>query len=278
MDSGQWTTRGPVIVPMSTVNCPLSTVALEWAGESLTLVPERAVWWPARRTLIAADLHLGKPAAFRAAGVPVPESVTGADLDRLSSVLERFAAARLIVLGDLLHAPSGLTTETLDRVALWRARHPDLRVMLIRGNHDRRCGDPAPALRIEAFEPPVVEGPLAFVHEPAAMDGLHVLAGHIHPCARLRGPIGGTLRAPCFWFSARTAVLPAFGTFTGCASIRPTTGDRVFLVGPGCVEEALPSRGSALPIRTNEPVVEQRGTRGAHRARAKSPGGRGSEK
>ncbi len=242
---------------MSTVHCPLSAVCLDWAGERLILLHERAVWWPARRTLIVADLHLGKPAAFRAAGVPVPESVTASDLERLSSVVDRFRAGRLLVLGDLLHAPTGLTPETLDRVALWRARHADLRVALIRGNHDRRCGDPAPSLGIEAFEPPLVDGALAFVHEPRAMDGVHVLAGHIHPCARLRGPIGATLRAPCFWFSERTAVLPAFGTFTGCASIGPANGDRVFLVGPGCVEEATVS-----------------GRRG--RARAKSPGGRGS--
>lgn len=215
-------------------------ITLDWAGESLTLLPERAVWWPARRTVIVADLHLGKPAAFRAGGVPVPESVTDFDLDRLSAVLERVRAERLVVLGDLFHAPTGLTPETLDRVALWRERHAVLRVVLVRGNHDLRCGDPAPDLRIEAFEPPLLDGPLAFLHEPGEVDGVCTMAGHIHPCVRLRGPVGTTLRAPCFWFSSRTCVLPAFGTFTGCARVRPAPGDRVFLVGPDRVQEATP--------------------------------------
>jgi metallophosphoesterase superfamily enzyme len=41
----------------------------------------------------------------------------------------------------------------------------------------------------------------------------------------------GSRRAPCFWFTSTRGVLPAFGTFTGCAMIRPGRGDRVFAVG-----------------------------------------------
>ncbi|MBZ0171464.1 MAG: DEAD/DEAH box helicase, partial [Phycisphaerales bacterium] len=75
--------------------------AIEFADEQLDLLPERAVWWPARRTLLVADLHLGKPASFRSAGAPVPEQVTGADLARLSSLIKTQHAQRVIVLGDL---------------------------------------------------------------------------------------------------------------------------------------------------------------------------------
>ncbi len=270
VDSGQSTTRNATrsIAAVSADPCPLTPdpCLLDWAGESLTLLPERVVWWPARGTVIVADLHLGKPAAFRAGGVPVPESVTDFDLDRLSGVLERRGAERLVVLGDLFHAPTGLTPETLDRVALWRERHADLRVVLVRGNHDRgwpaapRRGPVAerrptqagpvverrPTLGIEVLDPPLVEPPFAFAHEPEARDGLHAMAGHLHPCVRLVGPAGSTLRAPCFWFSSRTCVLPAFGTFTGCARVRPAPGDRVFLVGPDRVQEAAAAGPPAI--------------------------------
>ena len=42
------------------------------AGEAVELLPERALHWIRERTLFVADVHLGKAAAFRAGGVPVP--------------------------------------------------------------------------------------------------------------------------------------------------------------------------------------------------------------
>ena len=38
------------------------------------------------------------------------------------------------------------------------------------------------------------------------------------------------LRLPCFWFRPRTAVLPAFGEFTGLADVDVEDGDRVWVV------------------------------------------------
>ncbi|CAN5366364.1 hypothetical protein BH10PSE17_BH10PSE17_35830 [soil metagenome] len=52
------------------------TASVEQAGERLELLPERAIWWPGERTLLIADVHFGKGAAFRALGVPVPRGTT----------------------------------------------------------------------------------------------------------------------------------------------------------------------------------------------------------
>ena len=46
---------------------------------------------------------------------------------------------------------------------------------------------------------------------------------------------GQELRLPCFWFQPHGAVLPAFGSFTGMASIAPRPGDRVFVVADSAV-------------------------------------------
>jgi len=59
-----------------------------------------------------------------------------------------------------------------------------------------------------------------------------VLAGHIHPAVRLSGD-GDSVRLPCFWFSPRVGVLPAFGAFTGSATVRPREGDQVFVIADG---------------------------------------------
>src|SRR5690606_20889355 len=79
------------------------------AGEAVILLSERAIAWPAQRTLIIADPHWGKAAAFRAHGVPVPGGTTAADLARLDSALAGAGATRLIVLGDFWHARRGRT-------------------------------------------------------------------------------------------------------------------------------------------------------------------------
>ena len=94
---------------------------IEWAGEEIELLAERAVWWPRGATLFVADLHFGKAAAFRSAGIPVPGGTTAADTARLSALVRRHSAARLVVLGDLLHAPTGRAEATMETVREWRA-------------------------------------------------------------------------------------------------------------------------------------------------------------
>lgn len=215
-----------------------SDLEIEVAGERLVLLPERAVHWPREGTLLAADTHWGKAAAFRAASLPIPDAMTGDDLGRLARMVERTGARRLIVLGDLLHSRSGRAPGTLDAIAAWRAARPDLEILLVRGNHDQHAGDPPPGWNVRCHDEPLAMAPFLLRHKPAdtAEDtGGYTLAGHIHPAVRLSGRGGQELKLPCFWFGARGAVLPAFGSFTGTASIAPRRGDRVFVVADGAV-------------------------------------------
>lgn len=200
------------------------------AGEELRLLPERAAFWPARRTLLVADVHLGKAAAFRAGGIPVPRGTTRETLARLATAVARTGAERVLLLGDLLHAREGRDPETLAEVARWRRAHAALEIVLVRGNHDRRAGDPPTELAVDCCDAPRLEPPFVFAHHPGTAAGGYVLAGHVHPGAVLRGPGGMAARLPCFWFGARGGVLPAFGAFTGLARVVPESGDRVFAV------------------------------------------------
>lgn len=213
------------------------TLPLTWLGEHLTLLPQRALFWRRASTLFVADMHLGKAAAFRAAGVPVPEAVTGADLARLATALDETGAERLVILGDLLHARAGRAEAVHNALRRWRRARDQLDILLVRGNHDHAAGDPPASWRIRCEHGPVVEPPFAFLHEPAACAHGYALAGHVHPVVVLRGQ-GGRLRAPCFAFGRRFGLLPAFGAFTGGARVAPRGGDRVFAIGPGVVVEA----------------------------------------
>lgn len=218
---------------------PVADAEVELAGEPVRLLPERALLLAARGTLVVADLHWGKAATFRAAGVPVPPGSTAADLARLDAALDRTGARRLVVLGDLFHARAGrLAPATLAVLGAWRSRRAALEILLVRGNHDHSAGDPPADLGITCVDPPHAEGPFTCRHhpEPRTGDG-YVLAGHLHPTVRLVGAARQRARLPCFWFADRVGVLPAFGEFTGSALIRPGPHDRVWVVAGDAVLE-----------------------------------------
>lgn len=206
-------------------------LAIEHCGETLWLLPEKALYWPARRALLVADLHIGKAASYRALHQPVPRGTTQATLDRLDTLLQHYDCQLLIVLGDFLHARTARAPATLARVAAWRERHPGLRVVLVRGNHDRHAGDPPQELAIEVVDEPLLLPPFALQHETGAHPEHPVIAGHVHPACVLRGRGRQRLRLACFMFHAKVSLLPAFGEFTGGWTVQPEPGARLFVVG-----------------------------------------------
>ena len=207
-------------------------------GEGLVLSAERAVFWPRADTLLIADAHFGKAASFRASGVPVPRGTTADALTRVDTLLDRTSARRIVFLGDFLHAKEGRAPNTVRAIAEWRARHSDIEMTLVRGNHDRRAGDPPAEIRIECVDAPLQEGPFALAHHPRAVEGAYVLAGHIHPAVVMRGPARQRERLVCFWLGSGVGVLPAFGDFTGVAEVSPADGDRVFVIAGESVVQA----------------------------------------
>lgn len=191
------------------------SLRLEAAGETLWLLPEGAVWWPAGRTVFAADLHLGKGAAFRAQGQAVPAGSSARTLSRLHDLVVAHDAAQLVVLGDFWHGLEGLTPALLDAVATFAERIP---TVLVLGNHDRRIHPPGLPLRAVHGTLPL--GPLTAGHEPPPLGAPgFTLAGHWHPAVMIGSRAGDRLRRPCFVCYPHTLVLPAFGGLTGALTL-----------------------------------------------------------
>lgn len=213
-------------------------LSITLAGAELWLLADKAVYYPDYRALLIADVHFGKAAAYRKLGQPVPHGTTQNNLQRLDELLERYPCDRLIFLGDFLHAPESRAPATLEALAQWRSRHRELEMTLIRGNHDKRAGDPPPALRIETVPEPLLLGPFALQHEPDPHATHHVLAGHVHPVYRLRGRGRQSLRLACFYLRGSMSLLPAFGAFTGGFNIEATQDSKIFVVGDGTIWEA----------------------------------------
>jgi DNA ligase-associated metallophosphoesterase len=199
------------------------------AGEDLVLLPERAAFWPAKKTLFVADFHLGKAASFRRAGIPLPSGTTNENVERLGRAIDKTGATQVVFLGDFLHSAMGRTDSTFQRFAGWRESRKAVDLTIVRGNHDKKAGDPPQAWGARCIEAGEALGPFILNHEPGATRGGYALAGHIHPAVRLSAA-GESVRLPCFWFGARYGVLPAFGAFTGNAEVLPRRGDQVFVI------------------------------------------------
>ena len=209
------------------------------AGEDAVLHPGGALFLPSHHALLIADPHFGKAVSFRKLGVPVPEATTTATLDSLTAAIAETGAHEVVFLGDFLHSARSHGRQTLQALHDWRQRHADLRLTLIRGNHDARAGDPPASLLIRVLDEPFRLGPFALCHHPRPVAGAYVLAGHWHPCINVAGRALERLRLPCFWLGDEVGVLPAFGSFTGMHRIDARPGDRIFALADGVVR-ALP--------------------------------------
>lgn len=210
-------------------------LAVEHCGETLWLLGDHGMYWPSHKALLLADVHIGKAASYRALHQPVPRGTTEATLARLDALLDAYPSEQLIVLGDFLHARTARAPATLARLQRWREDHPGLKIVLIRGNHDRHAGDPPESLGMHVVDEPWMMGPFALQHEPEPHPTHPVLAGHVHPVHILRGRGRQRLRLPCYVLDERVSLLPAFGEFTGGWNVDPLPGTRLYLAGAGKV-------------------------------------------
>jgi len=212
----------------------MSGAMVQVAGESLLLLPEKAIYWPAEEMLIIADIHFGKAASFRALGVPVPRGTTSENLAGLDALVAVHGARQVVFLGDFLHARAAHASSTQLAMLAWRQRHPNLDLMLVRGNHDLHAGDPAAALGIALVDEPHAIGPFAFCHHPGVDAPGYGLAGHVHPVYVLATRFDA-LRLPCFVVGEQGLILPSFGAFTGGHAVKPGPGDRIYVTSGDAV-------------------------------------------
>jgi DNA ligase-associated metallophosphoesterase len=201
-------------------------------GEHFILGGERTLFWEDQRTLIVADLHVGKTGHFRKSGINIPQSVYKDDLHRLLSQILFFKAEKLIRAGDLTHS---IANREMDLFRKWRKDFSLLDVHLAKGNHDILDNKWYEEADINVHNDPYVIGQFSFVHDiikqKDADDHEHfVFSGHVHPLIIIRGRGKQSLRFPCFYFTHEYGILPAFSRFTGGYRIEPQKEDDVFAI------------------------------------------------
>lgn len=198
--------------------------------QTLQLLPERAIFWREKKTLLVADLHLGKEGTFRSSGIPLPDGPSRETLTRLNSAVQRTQAQQLIILGDLFHGDNSIETAG-DQFGTWRKGVRELKIELINGSHDRWSGDLPEEWHCDVHENTMRLHPFTLSHYPKPVEDSYVLAGHLHPGYLLKGHRNNEkIRLPCFHFQQKMGILPAFGSFTGLARIGVEKGDSCYII------------------------------------------------
>ncbi len=197
-------------------------------GEGLVLTPAGAVWWPAERTLVLADIHFEKGSAYARGRQFLPPYDTRTALKRIAALMKCFAPARVIALGDSFHDQDGAgRLDDFERESLAQMGRMTEWIW-IAGNHD-----PAPPSWLSGLVAAEISiGALTFRHEPSSAYARGEIAGHLHPCATVTRR-GLSIRRRCFVSDGRRLVLPAFGAYAGGldvreAAIRLLFADRAF--------------------------------------------------
>ncbi|MFV0607242.1 MAG: ligase-associated DNA damage response endonuclease PdeM [Niabella sp.] len=202
------------------------------AEEKLHLLPHKALYWVAAKTLVLADLHLGKTAYFRKSGIPIPNTVMQDDLKRLHTTLQIYSIKKMIVVGDMFHHNYNADIEYFKQ---WRQQYPQLIIELVPGNHDKLLKMDYAALNIVVKKEKYFLAPFVFEHEHTENDtNYFTICGHIHPGYKMEGKAKQSLRLPCFLKSSNCLILPAFSNFTGLSTRYFTTeNNQYFVIGNG---------------------------------------------
>lgn len=169
-----------------------------------------ALYWPARSTLLVADLHLEKGAHFAGRGSFLPPYDTPETLRRLADAIARYRPRHVIALGDSFHSPEAARTIAARDVAALHAMQDGRDWTWVTGNHDPAIGAHLGGHIVDEM---TIDG-ITLRHEPSGRRDRAEIAGHLHPMAQLVRD-GVALRRRCFVTDGERAVLPAFGAYTG---------------------------------------------------------------
>jgi len=194
---------------------PAGGLRLALPGAEVVCRPAGALWLAAARALIVADLHLEKGSSYAGRGQLLPPYDTRETLNRLEAEVAVLTPDVLVFLGDSFHDGDGearLTAEDAARVAALASGRTLIWVV---GNHDAEGPRHLPGEVVAGLALPG----LTLVHEPAPLAATGEVAGHLHPCARVKGR-SGSVRRRCFVTDGERLILPAFGAYAGGLNIR----------------------------------------------------------
>ncbi len=212
---------------------PCGSLWIVLNGTECALRCSGALWLPAERALVVADLHLEKGSAYAARGQLLPPYDTVDTLARLEAEVIALHPRTVILLGDSFHDARALSRIAPEHSLRLAALALGRTLVWAEGNHDiALLADAAARLPGEVADE-VRLASLVLRHDPQPGRRPGEVAGHLHPCIRLaRG--GAGLRRRAFVTDGERLLLPAFGAYAGGLNARDPAITALFAGPPLC--------------------------------------------
>jgi len=185
-------------------------VPFSFCGRILMALPQGALFWPDRKALLVADLHLEKASWFARLGQMLPPYDSIATLADLGAIVAASGAREIWCLGDSFHDRHGSDRLPAAARDTLLALTSHTRWTWITGNHDPGIADHCGGSVAQEAE---IDG-LLLRHEADPAETRPELSGHFHPKLRVRTR-GRQVSRRCFVATSRKLILPAFGALTG---------------------------------------------------------------
>ncbi len=236
---------------------PHTFASFDFAGHEFVLTDSRALYWPAERALLVADLHLEKASFYAVQGQMLPPYDSRETLERLALAIRDTGARRVFTLGDNFHDPAGPSRMEPHAAGMLAALTCAVDWVWLTGNHDERHGrsnaDAAAALGGEIAKEAEIAG-IVLRHQAQRGEHRPELSGHFHP--RLQLTVHQRhIRRPCAVIGQADSrseagpatagqtrggarmILPAFGALTG--GMDAADPAIVSAMQPACTIDAL---------------------------------------
>jgi hypothetical protein len=173
-----------------------------------------ALYWPSQGTLLVADLLMRDCTAHHGNGrAPPPPDLRGT-LIRLAEVMDRYAPARVIALGDGVDGGGAAARMSAENLEILRILQEEREWIWLT---DRAGVGIAPQLGGSACGAIELSG-ITLRHRPTRSWATHEIAAAMRPAARL-SIYGYSIRRACFVGNGRRLVMPAFGTYAGGVNV-----------------------------------------------------------
>lgn len=192
------------------------SIKLLFADQELIFNGQASLYWPLKKLLIVADLHLEKGSYFAQRGNPLPLYDSLDTLKRLEQLIAFYKPQKILSLGDNIHDVHALKRMETVTVQLLQAilSQVDEWYWLV-GNHD--CDFLPhhfhPNLR---FHNQMTFESITFCHDFSAHADFQIV-GHYHPKVRVN-----RISGKCLTMNKHKIIMPSFGSYTGGLDIHST--------------------------------------------------------
>lgn len=196
-------------------------------SHTFILLPQKAIFWKEKKTIIISDLHLGKASHFRKHGIAIPKISANKDLEKLHNLISAYTPETIIFLGDLFHSDYNKEWENFIQL---RNHFSTINFVLIKGNHDLIKLHHFSENNIAVYDSLYIDK-ILFSHEKEKNKNYHFqFYGHIHPGIKIKGSGKLSVTLACFAQLGNTLLMPAFGELTGLYIIDRNDYDKVFAI------------------------------------------------